>query len=47
VAYKVNPTMKPFVSKYPYFTITPLNYSLLFKSKSVKKYEEFFNLNYY
>ena len=47
IAYKVNPTMQEFVSKYPYFTITPLNYSLLFKSKEVKKYEDFFNTNYY
>ena len=47
VAYKVNPVMKPFVSTYSYFTITPRNYSLLFKSKSLVRYEEFFNLNYY
>lgn len=47
VAYKVNPVMKPFVSTYSYFTITPRNYSLLFKSKSLMRYEEFFNLNYY
>lgn len=47
VAFKVNPTMKQFVSQYAYFTITPLNYSILFKSKALKEYEEFFNLNYY
>lgn len=47
VAYKVNPAMKSFVSNYTYFTITPLNYSILFKSKALKDYEEFFNLNYY
>lgn len=47
VAYKVNPAMKSFVSNYTYFTITPLNYSILFKSKALKNYEEFFNLNYY
>ena len=47
VAYKVHPTMKEFVTKYTYFTITPANYSTLFKSKELKKYEDFFNVNYY
>ena len=47
VAYKVDPTMKSFISRYSYFTITPVNYSVLFKSKALKEYEEFFNLNYY
>ncbi len=47
IAFKVNPEMQQFVSKYSYFTITPVNYSVLFKSKALKEYEAFFNLNYY
>ncbi len=47
IAFKVNPEMKDFITKYTYFTITPANYSTLFKTKELKKYEEFFNVNYY
>lgn len=46
VAFKVNPTMKSFISKYDYFTITPKNYSTLFQNKVVKDYKEFYNINY-
>ena len=46
VAYKVNPKMKEFIGKYDYFTITPQNYSTLFQNKDLKKYLEFYNINY-
>jgi hypothetical protein len=46
VAFKVNPKMKNFITKYEYFTITPKNYSTLFQNKDLKKYQEFYNINY-
>ena len=46
VAFKVNPKMKQFISRYEYFTITPKNYSILFQNKDLKKYREFYNINY-
>ena len=46
VAFKVNPKMKEFITAYTYFTITPTNYSTLYSSKNLKKYEDFFNINY-
>jgi tetratricopeptide (TPR) repeat protein len=46
VAFKVNPKMKDFITKFEYFTITPKNYSILFQNKDLKKYQEFYNINY-
>lgn len=46
IAFKVNPDMRPFVTRYQYFTITPKNYSTLFVSKELAKYINFYNINY-
>ena len=46
VAFKVNPKMKEFITKFEYFTITPKNYSILFQKKDLKKYREFYNIHY-